>query len=185
MAHVFIVDDDPGIRAVLRSALEAESHVVTEAADGVSALDGLRASPCPLVVLLDLRIPRLDGAGVLGTVAREQALAQRHHFVLLTANPLPLPPALGTLLVSLKVPLVSKPFDVDTLLGMVARLADDVHTAPANAGRASGSGGAAAAARSRPGGRAVGTDAAGATGLSASARSPPRPGSREGRPKAS
>ena len=33
MAHVFIVDDDPGIRAVLRSALEAEDHAVIEAAE--------------------------------------------------------------------------------------------------------------------------------------------------------
>jgi CheY-like chemotaxis protein len=151
MAHVFVVDDDPGIRAVLRSALEAEDHAVLEAADGVSALEGLRASAWPLVVLLDLRMPHLDGAGVLGTVAGDRVLAQRHRFLLLTANPLPLPLALGTLLACLNVPVVSKPFDVDTLLDVVAHLAHDTHGArgahaapsaarPGRSGRARGSG---------------------------------------------
>jgi two-component system response regulator MprA len=180
MASVFIVDDDPAIREVLRSALEAEGHVVTEAADGVSALVGLRSSPCPLVVLLDLRMPRLDGTGVLETVAREQLLAQRHRLVLITANPLPLPPALDTLLVSLEVPVLSKPFDIETLLGMVALLAEEVQQAPAKVGRTRG---AAATARAHPGGRVVGTEAAGA-GAAVPRRSPPGPWSRKARPKA-
>jgi CheY-like chemotaxis protein len=161
VAHVFIVDDDPGIREVLRSALEAEGYIVIEAADGVSALERLRASPCPLIVLLDLSMPRLDGAGVLEAVTREQALAQRHRFVLVTANPLPLPPALYTLLASLEVPLLAKPFDVDILLDMVAHLANDAHRArraraaspaahPSVGGRAAGEAGAAAPARLPP-----------------------------------
>jgi CheY-like chemotaxis protein len=166
MAHVFVVDDDPGIRAVLRSALEAEDHAVLEAADGVSALEGLRASAWPLVVLLDLRMPHLDGAGVLGTVAGDRVLAQRHRFLLLTANPLPLPLALGTLLACLNVPVVSKPFDVDTLLDVVAHLAHDTHGArgahaapsaarPGGSGHAPGGGGAAAPTRLPPGPKPV------------------------------
>src|SRR5258708_27626403 len=162
MAHVFVVDDDPGIRAVLRSALEAEDHAVLEAADGVSGLEELRASAWPLVVLLDLRMPHLDGAGVLGTVAGDRVLAQRHRFLQLTANPLPLPLALGTLLACLNVPVVSKPFDVDTLLDVVAHLAHDTHGArgahaapsaarPGRSGHAPGGAGAAAPARLPPG----------------------------------
>src|SRR5260370_42443403 len=108
MAHVFVVDDDPGIRVVLRCALEAEDHAVLEAADGISALERLRASPWPLVVLLDLHMPYLNGAGVLGTVAGDQVLAKRHRFLLLTATPLPLPPAFSTLLAGLNVPVASK-----------------------------------------------------------------------------
>jgi CheY-like chemotaxis protein len=166
MAHVFVVDDDPGIRVVLRCALEADDHAVMEAADGVSALEGLRASPWPLVVLLDLRMPHLDGAGVLGTVAGDRVLAQRHRFILLTANPLPLPPTLDTLLACLNVPVVSKPFDVDTLLDVVAHLAHDTHGArrahaapsaarPGSSGHAPGGAGAAAPARLPPGPKPV------------------------------
>ncbi len=162
MAHVFVVDDDPGIRAVLRCALEAEDHAVIEAADGVSALEVLRASPWPLVVLLDLRMPHLDGAGVLGTVAGDRVLAQRHRFVLLTANALPLPLALGTLLACLNVPVVSKPFDVESLLDVVAHLAHDTHGArgahaapsaarPGSSGHAPGGARAPAPARLPPG----------------------------------
>jgi CheY-like chemotaxis protein len=166
MAHVFVVDDDPGIRAVLRSALEAEDHAVLEAADGVSALEVLRASPWPLVVLLDLRMPHLDGAGVLGTVAGDRVLAVRHRFLLLTANSLPLPPAMGMLLACLNVPVVSKPFDIDSLLDVVAHLAHDIHgargahAAPSAArhggsGHAPGGGGAAAPTRLPPGPKPV------------------------------
>ena len=162
LAYVFVVDDDPGIRAVLRYALEAEDHAVLEAADGVSALEVLRASPWPLVVLLDLRMPHLDGAGVLGTVAGDRVLAQHHRFVLLTANALPLPLALGTLLACLNVPVVSKPFDVDSLLDVVAHLAHDTHGArgahaapsaarPGSSGHAPGGARAPALARLLPG----------------------------------
>jgi CheY-like chemotaxis protein len=176
MASVFIVDDDPGIRAVLRCALQAEGHAVTEAADGVSALNGLRASPSPLIVLLDLRMPRLDGAGVLATVAGDRALAQRHRFVLVTADPLPLPPTLDALLANLDVPVVAKPFDVDTVLGMVAHLADDAHP-PRRAHTTRATPATTYVRRSR--------QRAGAAGGPGPARPPSRPTPHEVGPKAS
>jgi len=63
MAHIVVVDDDPGIRTALRSALEEQGHAVSEAGDGLTALERLHTSPWPLVVLLDLKMPYLDGAG--------------------------------------------------------------------------------------------------------------------------
>ena len=129
MAHIFVVDDDPGIRTVLRSALEEQGHAVSEAGDGLTALERLRTSPWPLVVLLDLKMPYLDGAGVLGTLAGDRALAQRHRYVLMTASAQTLPLALGTLLVRLGVPLVRKPFDLEMLLDIVADLAQEVPSA--------------------------------------------------------
>jgi CheY-like chemotaxis protein len=135
MTHLFVVDDDPGIRLVLRSALEEHGYVVSEAGDGLTALERLRASPWPLVVLLDHKMPRLDGSGVLGTVAGDRVLAQRHRYVLVTASAQTLPLALGTLLASLGVPLVQKPFDLDALLDLVAHLAQE---APAVLGTRNG-----------------------------------------------
>ena len=129
MAHIVVVDDDPGIRTVLRSALEEQGHAVSEAGDGLTALERLRTSSWPLVVLLDLKMPYLDGAGVLGTVAGDRALAQRHRYVLMTASAQTLPLALGTLLVRLGVPLVRKPFDLEMLLDIVADLAQEVPSA--------------------------------------------------------
>jgi CheY-like chemotaxis protein len=176
MTHVLVVDDDPEIRAVLRCALQAAGHAVMEAADGVSALDRLRASPNPLIVLLDLRMPRLDGAGVLATVAGDRALVHRHQFVLVTADPLPLPPALDALLASVDVPVVSKPFDIDTVLDLVAHLADDAHP-PQRAYRTH-----TTPARARVG---RGGHRAGAASAPGRARSPSRPRPRAVGPKAS
>jgi CheY-like chemotaxis protein len=176
MVHVFVVDDDPGIRAVLRCALEPAGYAVMEAADGVSALDGVRASPSPLIVLLDLRMPRLDGAGVLATVAGDRTLAQRHQFVLVTADPLPLPPALAALLTSLDVPIVAKPFDIDTVLDLVAHLAPEVHPLQ-RAHSVHTMSPTAHVRRSRR--------RAGAAGVPDPAQSPSRPRPREVGPKAS
>ena len=129
MAHILVVDDDLDIRMALRSALEAQGHAVSEASDGLTALERLRTSPWPLVVLLDLKMPYLDGAGVLGTLAGDGALAQRHRYVLMTASAQTLPLALGTLLVRLGVPLVRKPFDLEVLLDIVADLAQEASSA--------------------------------------------------------
>ncbi len=57
---VLIVDDDDGIRASLRMALEDQGYLVDEAADGETALDRVR-SATPDVVVLDLMLPGMDG----------------------------------------------------------------------------------------------------------------------------
>jgi DNA-binding NarL/FixJ family response regulator len=59
---VVIADDQPLVRAGLRSLLEDEAGVVVvaEASDGVQAVSAVRAL-CPDVVLMDIRMPNLDG----------------------------------------------------------------------------------------------------------------------------
>lgn len=66
-----IVDDDPDIREELASALTREGYEVTEAADGVEALDALNApgSMTPSLVLLDMMMPRMNGNEFLDVVA--------------------------------------------------------------------------------------------------------------------
>jgi DNA-binding response OmpR family regulator len=57
---VLVVDDDDGIRASLRFALEDHGYDVREAADGETALELVRES-VPDVVVLDLMLPGIDG----------------------------------------------------------------------------------------------------------------------------
>ncbi|HLJ80889.1 MAG TPA: response regulator [Ktedonobacterales bacterium] len=123
VAHILVVDDDQAIRESLHLLLEAEGYQVAEAANGVAALDILHTSITPLVVLLDLRMPRLDGEGVLRAVAHDSYLAGHNAYVLLTANFLAVSPALAMILSELRAPVVPKPFDMDALLDIVHQLA--------------------------------------------------------------
>lgn len=120
---VLVVDDDAAIRETLRLVLEDAGYTVEEAGDGMAALRLLRTAREPMVVLLDLMMPGLDGAGLLGTVAGDQRLAERFAYLLVTANNKTLPLAFANLLRNLDVQVVTKPFDVDHLLGIVDQAA--------------------------------------------------------------
>lgn len=55
--HILVFDEEPALRAVLRSALEAEDCVVSEAGDKASPYGKLSAEPKSLVTLdLDVRV---------------------------------------------------------------------------------------------------------------------------------
>ncbi len=71
--RVLIVDDHPVVRAGLVGMLAGNPRieVVGEAGDGTEALAMIRDAQ-PTVVLLDLRMPRLDGVGVLAALADQQ-----------------------------------------------------------------------------------------------------------------
>jgi CheY-like chemotaxis protein len=119
MQRVLVVDDDRAIRETLRIVLEEEGYLVAEASDGLSALEIIRGSLQPLVVVLDFIMPRLDGAGVLRAVLEDPALAARHAYILTTANIEIMPKGLVSLLARIAVPILPKPLDLDDLLGTV------------------------------------------------------------------
>jgi CheY-like chemotaxis protein len=120
---VLIVDDDTIIRETLRWLLEDGGYQVTEAPDGEQALAILRASDQPLVVLLDLMMPHVNGQEVIETIAADQQLATRHAYVVVTANAHLLSAAFRDRLTTLAIPLVAKPFDLDLLYEAVAKAA--------------------------------------------------------------
>lgn len=64
--RVLLVDDHPVVRSGLRALLDSQDdlEVVGEASDGAEALAAVAADP-PDVVLLDLRMPVLDGVAVI------------------------------------------------------------------------------------------------------------------------
>ncbi len=61
---VLLVDDEDQLRRVMRDLLERDGYVVTEARDGVEALDQIDRH-APDIIVLDLNLPGLDGYGVL------------------------------------------------------------------------------------------------------------------------
>ncbi len=62
--RILIVEDEPDIREILVATLSLQAEV-EGAADGQEALELLARGPAPSVILLDMRMPRLSGEGVL------------------------------------------------------------------------------------------------------------------------
>ena len=119
MTWVLVVDDDDDIRWCVRMALEDAGYEVAEAADGLAALEILRATPRRMVVLLDLMMPRMDGATLLEAVAADSFLLPRHAFVVLTAAYEMFSQRTARLLDLLAAPTLPKPFDLDDMLKLV------------------------------------------------------------------
>jgi two-component system LytT family response regulator len=76
--RILIVDDEAPARARLRRLIEElepslDAQVVGEAEDGEAAVDSI-ASQAPDVVLLDIRMPRLDGFGLVDAMGDEMPL---------------------------------------------------------------------------------------------------------------
>jgi two-component system, NarL family, response regulator LiaR len=87
MIQVLIADDHKIVRQGLRFLLESEPgiEVAGEAADGVAALEAIRALR-PDVVLLDLLMPGLDGLGVLAALNEEKFDARQRLAVLVLTS---------------------------------------------------------------------------------------------------
>ncbi|MCP2167080.1 response regulator [Goodfellowiella coeruleoviolacea] len=71
MIRVVLVDDEALVRAGVRAILDSdpEIEVVGEAGDGRTAIDVVRAHR-PDVVLMDIRMPALDGIAATGEIVR-------------------------------------------------------------------------------------------------------------------
>jgi DNA-binding NtrC family response regulator len=67
--RILIVDDEAGIRELLSRLVQQEGYESQEAADGEEALAVIRREP-PDVMLLDIRMPGLDGMEVLRQVRK-------------------------------------------------------------------------------------------------------------------
>ncbi len=73
---VLVIEDDSALRDSLVELIEAEGFHVRAARDGLEGLALLRAGLCPRAVLLDRWMPKLDGAGVLTAMTRDERLAK-------------------------------------------------------------------------------------------------------------
>jgi DNA-binding NarL/FixJ family response regulator len=85
MITVAVADDQALVRAGFRALLEAEPEmrVVGEAADGAAVLEVVRATH-PDVVLMDIRMPGVDGLEATRRIAQDPDLAGTRVLVLTT-----------------------------------------------------------------------------------------------------
>ncbi|HXM38324.1 MAG TPA: type II/IV secretion system protein [Gemmatimonadales bacterium] len=74
VCKVLLVDDEDSLRKVMKDLLERDGYHVSEARDGVQALDQVdRVGPD--IIVLDLNLPGLDGYGVLSHLRSRPATA--------------------------------------------------------------------------------------------------------------
>src|SRR4051794_27238035 len=91
---VLIVDDDPGDVLLIKTALDeiGEPQMVHVAEDGDEAVaflqrtEGYTDMPRPDLILLDLKMPRMDGRQVLAAIKGDQHLRSIPIIVLSTSE---------------------------------------------------------------------------------------------------
>src|SRR5713101_8107640 len=70
MASILIIDDEEGIRALLRTILVAAGHEVTEAANGCQGLELYLHRPTDLIIT-DIAMPELNGLDMILELTRQ------------------------------------------------------------------------------------------------------------------
>ena len=76
MAKILVIDDESNIRMMLRLALEHVGHTVEQAADGYEGLEKFGDGAGWELVLLDYRMPGMEGIDVLREVRRRRPAAR-------------------------------------------------------------------------------------------------------------
>ena len=111
---ILVVEDDDAVREVTVAVLEDAGYSVHAVADGPRALAAVTTEP-PALVLLDLSLPILDGWQVLEQL---RAAAAAPPVVVLTGHSNLTDRALAAGAAAA----VLKPFDIDELCGVIARV---------------------------------------------------------------
>lgn len=70
---ILIIDDDSDLRAILSEKLVAHGYTILETFDGALGLEKIRTEK-PDMVLIDLRIPGLDGLSVIKEVKHDDTI---------------------------------------------------------------------------------------------------------------
>jgi two-component system sensor histidine kinase ChiS len=114
---ILVVEDDPPLTRLMEALLETEGYRVRCVSDGHAALEAVQVDR-PALVLLDVTLPKLDGWEVLARLRSEH---NPPPVVMLSAQTR----AAGRAESAGAVATVLKPFDIDELLQLVARLVHD------------------------------------------------------------
>ena len=117
-ARILLVDDDPMVTQLLIDMLSLDGYQIDTAPNGIAALEKVEARRYDLI-LTDLHMPELDGAGLYRELAKRQ-IHPREKIIFLTGTA-------GTseahrLVQETGLPLLLKPFNVVELLELVRKV---------------------------------------------------------------
>jgi two-component system chemotaxis response regulator CheY len=115
--RILLVEDDTAIREALDEVLGELGYEVVSAPDGRGGLQLAAAQPEPCPILLDWRMPVLDGPEFLRRL-RELPRGTEFPVILSTADRSATAVSMGDQVAAV----LSKPFDLDSLLSVLARI---------------------------------------------------------------
>jgi PAS domain S-box-containing protein len=115
---ILVIDDDPGTHDLLRRALGRAGYRVEGAPDGESGLARVRTLR-PDAIILDIRMPRLDGWSVLSTLRSDPDLGSIPVIVLSMLDDRNVGYALGA------ADYLTKPVDARQLISSLSRFCPD------------------------------------------------------------
>jgi two-component system response regulator AtoC len=117
MDHILIADDDAGIRGMLRDFLEDEGFSVEETDDSDHVVEAIRGEDPPILVLMDVRMPKKSGIDVLRELSEDRG----------SQLPVIIMTAYGSANLAIQAmqlgayDYVTKPFDLDEVLITIRR----------------------------------------------------------------
>lgn len=114
MARILVIDDEDNIRKMVRMALERDGDRVEEATDGIEGLERFGDGSGWAVVLLDQRMPGMEGLEVL----RQMKRLEPHSVVVMMTAFANLDLAVDAMGAG-AADFLRKPFSVETLRGAV------------------------------------------------------------------
>jgi len=121
-SRVLVVEDDAGIRAALAECIASLGIEVVQAVDGLAGLEAMAGDPLPRLVLLDMRMPRLDGNGFLSRMRADPRTAAVPVVSMTAWSERPSQPVHRHL---------AKPFDLDEIAKLLAQFCPDAGAASA------------------------------------------------------
>lgn len=116
--RILIVDDEDGLRSMLRFRLEALNHDVSEAIDGQEGLDKARSDK-PDLIILDLMLPKIDGFKVCRMLKFDEKY-KGIPIIMFTARAQQKDKELGKEVCADAY--ITKPFETEVLLGKIKEL---------------------------------------------------------------
>ena len=73
---VWIVDDEPGFRSLVRKVAEARNWKAVEFSGGAELIDKLQTQPAPNLIVLDMVMPDMDGIETILKISEHSREAQ-------------------------------------------------------------------------------------------------------------
>lgn len=122
-ARVLVVEDDPDLLFLVADVLAGEGFHVRTARDGLAALADITDHGMPDLILLDIRMPRMDGLEFARELSRSHPVPAP--LIVMTAAADPRPCATQ---VKAKAWL-AKPFNIEDMITTVRRVLDSARDA--------------------------------------------------------